>query len=177
MVPFFVVLGMLVLFGLLIGYSYSTLMSRRLKCRDAWAELETHLKRRYSVVPTLLETLSSYVSLEKQRLDRLAKARERAMATETVQEQAAAEDELTEALDDAFELVDKYPDLRANATLVQLEEELTSAENKITFAKQQYNNAVAGYNTARHRFPSSMAAKLFKMDEMAFFEIRDVGHA
>lgn len=174
MIPTLIVLA--VLLGLPLLYfvvTYNSLVALRNHIRDAWANIDTELKRRYDLIPNLVETVKGYAAHEKETLERVIQARNAAVGAEGVQQQAEAENMLTGALRQLFALSENYPNLKANENFLRLQEELTGTENRIAFARQHYNSSVTIYNTATEMFPSSMVAGMFGFRKRDFFEIED----
>jgi LemA protein len=150
---------------------YNRLVSQRVETENAWSQIDVQLKRRYDLIPNLVQTVKGYAAHEQQTLERVVQARNQAMAAQGVGEQAHAENVLTGALKTLFAVAEAYPDLKANASFLQLQEELTGTENRIGFARQHYNDVVAQYNIARQQFPSSLIANTFGFSEAEFFEL------
>ena len=163
-----------VLFIVLGGiYYYNGLVTRRVRCRNAWSQIDVQLKRRYDLIPNLIETVKGYAAHEKETLERVVQARNQAIGAQGVAQQAEAENFLSGTLRQLFALSESYPALKANENFAQLQEELTSTENKIAFARQHYNDSVGSYNTAREKFPSNMVAGMFSFKPEVFFELED----
>jgi LemA protein len=173
MTALWIVLGVLVLLVLLFIFIYNRLVSRRIRCQEAWSQIDVQLKRRYDLIPNLVETVKGYAAHEKETLERVIQARNRAIAASGVKEQAEAENFLTGALRQLFALSESYPNLKANENFAQLQEELTSTENRIAFARQHYNGCVNEYNTTRLKFPSNMVASMFSFRAQDFFEMEE----
>ncbi len=152
---------------------YNGLVRLRVQCENGWAQIDVQLKRRYDLIPNLVETVKGYASHEQQTLERVTQARQQAIDASSIQEQGMAENLLTGALRQLFALSEAYPDLKANQNFMQLQEELASTENKISFARQHYNDTVSRYNTRCEQFPSNLIASLFKFQKRDFFEIED----
>jgi LemA protein len=152
---------------------YNGLVRKRIRCREAWAQIDVQLKRRYDLIPNLVETVKGYAAHERETLERVIQARSRAIAAGTVKEQGEAENFLTGALRQLFALSESYPNLKANENFAQLQEELTSTENKISFSRQHYNDSVAVYNTACEKFPNNMIANMFHFERRDYFELEE----
>ncbi|MBU4286088.1 MAG: LemA family protein [Verrucomicrobia bacterium] len=161
---------------------YNRLISLRNRFKNAFAQIDVQLKRRYDLIPNLVETAKGYIKHERGTLEAVTSARNQASAA--VQKAAAnpadavaiqglmgAEATLTGALGRLFAVVEAYPDLKANQTMAQLMEELTSTENKVSFARQAYNDVVMSYNIARETFPAVVVANLFGFTLAQLFEI------
>ncbi len=152
--------------------AYNRLVSLRNMFKNAFAQIDVQLKRRYDLIPNLVETAKAYMKHERETLEAVIRARASAVAANTaaaanpadpqaMKQLAAAEGMLSGALGKLFALAEAYPDLKANQTMMQLSEELTSTENKIAFARQAFNDAVMTYNTAVEQFPSNVIAGIF----------------
>jgi len=152
---------------------YNGLVSRRTETRNAWSQIDVQLKRRYDLIPNLVEAVKGYAAHERETLENVTQARNQAIAARGVGEQAQAENVLTGALKSLFAVAEAYPDLKANQNFAQLQEELSSTENRIGFARQHYNDTVAQYNIARQQFPAVLIANSFGFGEAEFFELED----
>ncbi len=166
-----VVIGILVLvlFGSIA--IYNGLVSLRQQVKNAFSQIDVQLKRRYDLIPNLVETVKGYMKFEQDTLEKVIKARNMALGANTVKDKAAAETQVTSALGGFFALAESYPDLKANTNMLSLQEELKSTENKISFARQYYNDIVTAYNTKLETFPSAIFANMggFKPEEL--FEV------
>jgi len=173
MIPTIVVLALIgVLFLWAIGI-YNKLTRKRITANGAWSDIDVQLKRRYNLIPNLVETVKGYAKHEQETLENVIKARQTAIDASGVQGQAMAENMLTGALRQMFALSESYPDLKANQNFMQLQEELTSTENKIGFSRQHYNKTTAQYNEAIAVFPNNVLAGMFSFNVMDFFELDD----
>jgi len=154
---------------------YNKLVSLRQQVKNAWAQIDVQLKRRYDLIPNLVETVKGYMKHEQDTLEKVIKARNAALSATSVRDKSAAEGQLTAALGGIFALSEAYPELKSNENMLSLQEELKSTENKIGFARQYYNDTVTAYNTRLETFPSSIFAsiggfkpqELFELDEPA----------
>ena len=166
-----VVIGVVALLVLGTIAKYNALVRKRIRCREAWSQIDVQLKRRYDLIPNLVET----IRMIEETLERVIQARNAALAVpgDDVKGQAQAENFLTGALRQIFALSESYPDLKANENFKQLQEELTSTENRIAFARQHYNDTVAVYNTATEKFPDNLIAGMFKFQPRDYFELED----
>lgn len=171
-----IIIALLVLIVLSSVAVYNNLISKRVRCREAWSQIDVQLKRRHDLIPNLVETVKGYAAHEKETLESVIQARNQAVQAEGVQEQAQAENMLTGALRQLFALSESYPNLKANENFAQLQEELTSTENRIAFARQHYNDTAAVYNTARQKFPNNILANMFNFEPQDYFEIEDPSH-
>ncbi len=166
-----VVLGIVVvaLIAWLIGV-YNGLVRLRNQLKNAWAQIDVQLKRRYDLIPNLVETVKGYATHERETLEKVIQARNMAINAKGVAEQAQAENFLTGALKSLFAVSEAYPDLKANQNFLPLQEELTSTENKIAFARQFYNDTTMGFNTRIESFPVNLIAGTFNFKKAEFFE-------
>ncbi|MCX7013716.1 MAG: LemA family protein [Candidatus Sumerlaeota bacterium] len=160
----------LILIGIVI---YNGLVNLRNQTKNAWSQIDVQLKRRYDLIPNLVETAKGYIAHERQTLEAVTKARQMAIDAQGVKAQAAAENMLTSTLRSLFAVAENYPDLKANQNMLALQEELTSTENKISFARQFYNDSAMRYNTKRETFPSNIVASVFSFAAVEFFEVED----
>jgi len=168
-----IVIAIVVLIVLFLVAIYNGLVGKRVRCREAWSQIDVQLKRRYDLIPNLVETVKGYAAHESETLQAVIKARNAAISATGVQQQAEAENMLTGALNKLFALSEAYPNLKANENFAQLQEELTSTENKIAFSRQHYNDSSAVYNTARQKFPNNMVANMFAFHQQDYFEIEE----
>jgi len=178
-----IVLGALVLFvGLFLIGGYNKLVTLRNRFKNAWAQIDVQLKRRYDLIPNLVETAKGYLKHERGTLEAVITARNVASSAssrvaadpanpEAMKQLVAAEGTLTGTLGRLFALSEAYPDLKANQTMLQLMEELTSTENKVSFARQAYNDSVMTYNTQREVFPSNIIAGMFNFTAAELFTV------
>ncbi len=176
MIALWVVLGVAVVAVLLLIGVYNSLVQKRVRCREAWSQIDVQLKRRYDLIPNLVNTVKGYAAHERQTLEAVIQARNAAVAAGSVKQQAEAENMLTGALRQLFALSENYPQLKANENFAQLQEELTSTENKIAFSRQHYNDSAAVYNVTRQKFPNNIVAGMFGFREQDFFEIEEPTH-
>lgn len=163
---------------------YNRLVSLRNRFKNAFAQIDVQLKRRYDLIPNLVETAKGYMKHERETLEAVINARNQAASADqqaaanpgdpkAMQELMGAEAGLTGSLGRLFALVENYPDLKANQNMMQLSEELTSTENKVAFARQAYNDAVTTYNTEREKFPAVMIANTLGFQPAELFEITE----
>ncbi len=173
MIPSLIVLGIVVLIALWMIAIYNGLKRKQIAANQSWADIDVQLKRRYNLIPNLVETVKGYASHERETLESVIKARQHAIDASGIQDQAQAEHILTGALRQIFALSESYPDLKANQNFMQLQEELTSTENKIGFSRQHYNRSAAQYNEAIALFPANLVAGMFNFKEMDYFELEE----
>ena len=166
-----VVLGLLVIGVLWFVVTYNGLIGWRNKVKNAWSQIDVQLKRRYDLIPNLVETVKGYATHEKEVLENVTKARSACMSATGPAEAAKAENFLTSALKSLFAVVENYPDLKANQNFMHLQEELASTENKISFARQFYNDTVMRYNTRIQTIPTNIVANICSFKEEEFFEV------
>jgi LemA protein len=164
-------IGLLVLLGLMCAAIYNNLVRARNQVKNAWAQIDVQLKRRHDLIPNLVETVRGYATHESQTLERVIEARRQAVSAGNVQDRIKAEAELGGALGRLLLVVEQYPDLKANQNFMALQEELTSTENKIAFARQFYNDAVMQYNTKTEVFPTNIVAAFFHFTPATPFEV------
>lgn len=173
MIGLWVLLGVVAVLVVFFIAVYNGLVQKRVRCREAWSQIDVQLKRRYDLIPNLVNTVKGYAAHEKETLERVINARNQAISAQGVQQQAEAENMLTGALRQLFALSESYPDLKANENFLQLQEELTSTENKIAFSRQHYNDSAAVYNIARQKFPNNIVAGMFNFQKRDYFEIEE----
>ncbi|MBC7363740.1 MAG: LemA family protein [Candidatus Aminicenantes bacterium] len=165
-----IIVALLVL--ILIGL-YNSLVTLRNRCDNAWAQVDVQLRRRYDLIPNLVETVKGYAKHEREVFEKVTEARAKAINAQTVKEQGEAENMLTGALKSLFAVVENYPELKANQNFLMLQEELAGTESKIAYARQFYNDMVMKYNTKIQIFPSNIVANLFGFKEKEYFEIEE----
>ncbi|HVZ64274.1 MAG TPA: LemA family protein [Lacunisphaera sp.] len=183
-----IVLGVLVVlavvFGLWLAGNYNNLVSLRNRFKNAFAQIDVQLKRRYDLIPNLVETAKGYLKHERETLEAVIAARNTAYAASkaaaanpadaaAMKGLLGAEAGLGGALSRLMVVAEQYPDLKANQNMMQLTEELTSTENKISFARQAYNDSVMVYNTTRESFPTNIIAGMFNFGEAQLFQIEN----
>lgn len=177
-----VLVGVVAVVGFLVAGTYNRLVALRNRFKNAYAQIDVQLKRRYDLIPNLVETAKAYLKHERETLEAVIQARNQAMQASkaaaahpedsgAVMGLVGAEGMLTGALGRLFALAEAYPDLKANQTMRQLSEELASTENRVSFARQAYNDAVMTYNTSRERFPTNFIAGMFNFQQAALFQV------
>ena len=182
MIGILVILGLLVVFGLWAVGIYNGLITSRNAYKNAFAQIDVQLTRRYDLIPNLVEVAKSYMAHERETLEAVIKARAAAVSglaaakadpgdATAMQNLAAADQGLTGALGRLMVVSEAYPDLKANQNMMQLSEELTSTENRVAFARQAFNDSVMAYNNKREVFPSSVVAGMFNFVAAALLEI------
>ena len=171
-----ILIGILVVIVLLILFfisTYNRLIRLLNEVKNAWSQIDVQLKRRHDLIPNLMETVKGYMQHERETLEHITEARNLAMRPGSVPERAQAEQQLTQALHNFFVVVENYPDLKANQNFLALQEELTSTENRISFARQAYNDAVMNFNNVLQMFPTNIVGGIFGFKGQDFFEIQD----
>ncbi|MFZ0034614.1 MAG: LemA family protein, partial [Sedimentisphaerales bacterium] len=163
-----VVLALLVLF---VIAAYNALVRLRNQVDNAWSQIDVQLKRRHDLIPNLVETAKGYMKHERGTFEAITEARSRAMGAGTVAEAGKAEGALGEALSKFMLVVENYPDLKANQNFLAVQEELASTENRISFARQSYNDQVLFFNNKIQIFPSNVVANTFNFSKRDFFEL------
>ena len=172
-----VIVGLLLLVGLFLLFTYNSLVMGRLRCREAWSEIDVQLKRRSSLVPNLVETVKGYAAHEREVFENVTKARAAVMGAQTPQQAAQADNMLTATLKTLFAVAEAYPELKANQNFLQLQGELSDLEAKIAYARQFYNGNVLGYNTSLQTLPSVFVANLFGFKPEEFFAATEAERA
>jgi len=166
-----IVIAVVVVLGIAVVALYNQLVRRRIEVDNAWSQIDVQLKRRLDLIPNLVETVKGYANHERVALEAVISARSASLAAgATPHEQAAADNALSGALRQLFALSEAYPDLKANASFVSLQEELSNTESRIAYARQFYGDSVASYNTAIQKFPNVIVARMFGFASREFFE-------
>ena len=169
-----VVVLVLIFVALIVRAIYNSLVRQRNEVDNAWSQIDVQLKRRLDLIPNLVETVKGYAAHEKTALEAVIAARNSGMAASTdPHAQASADNAMTGALRQLFALSEGYPDLKANAGFVSLQEELSNTESRIAYARQFYGDAVSTFNTAIQKFPNVLLAGMFGFSEREFFEAED----
>jgi LemA protein len=170
-----IVLAIVVLVVLYIVMQYNGLVRVRNRIENGWSQIDVQLKRRYDLIPNLIETVKGYAAHEKSTLDAVISARNAAMSSGGgISDKAAAENGLSGTLKSLFALSEAYPDLKANQNFLALQEELTGTEDKIAYARQYYNDEVRTYNTKIQSFPTSILANKFNFAKREYFQVDEV---
>jgi len=152
---------------------YNGLIQLRNRCDNSWAQVDVQLRRRYDLIPNLVETVKGYAQHEKETFQKVTEARAQAINAGNVQEQGQAENMLSGALKSLFAVSESYPELKANQNFMMLQEELAGTESKIAYARQFYNDTVMKFNTKQQVFPSNIIANMFNFQEKEYFEIEE----
>jgi LemA protein len=165
-----VVVVLLLIGGILV---YNRLVALRNRVDNGWSQIDVQLRRRYDLIPNLVETVQGYATHERELFEHVTEARARAMDANAVPDQAQAENQVTRGLRQLLAVAESYPDLKANENFFALQEELTGTESKIAYARQFYNDQVMRLNTLIGSFPSNLVAKVFGFRDREFFDIED----
>lgn len=153
--------------------TFNSLVAMRQRVSNAWGQIDVQLKRRYDLIPNLVETVKGFMKHEQSTLEKVIAARNQAVGANTVHDKAVAEGQVSAALSGFFGLAEAYPELKSDQNMVQLQEELSATENKISFARQYYNDCVTAYNTKIEAFPSSIFASFGGFKPRELFELYD----
>ena len=153
--------------------AYNGLVRLRNRVENAWAQIDVQLRRRYDLIPNLVETVKGYATHERETFQRVTEARSRAINASGVGEQAQAENMITSALKSLFAVAEAYPDLKANQNFLELQEELSGTEGRIAYARQFYNDSVLRLNTKIETFPTNIVANAFNFEQREYFEADD----
>jgi LemA protein len=170
MVVLIIVIVLVVLAGLFFWLGYNGLVKRRNQVDNAWSQIDVQLKRRHDLIPNLVETVKGYAAHERGTFEAVTNARANAIAAQTPAAQAQAENVLTGALKSLFAVAEAYPDLKASQNFLSLQEEVTSTEDRISYARQFYNDSVLSYNTKIQQFPTVLIAGMFNFGKREFFD-------
>jgi LemA protein len=165
-------LGIVVVAGIVIGI-YNRLVTLRARVDNSWSQIDVQLRRRYDLIPNLVETVKGYAAHESQTLQAVTEARNMAMSAEGVKATGEAENMLSGALKSLFAVAEAYPDLKANQNFLMLQEELSGTESKIAYARQFYNDSVMSFNMTIQQFPSNLVAGSFGFTAREYFEIEE----
>jgi len=168
-----ILLGVVVLLVLYVILTYNGLVRLRNRVKNSWAQIDVQLKRRYDLIPNLVETVKGYAKHERETFEAVTNARANAINASGVAEQAQAENMITGALKSLFSVAEAYPELKANENFLALQEELTGTEGRISYARQYYNDAVLQLNNKIESFPSNIVAGRFGFQQQEFFEADD----
>jgi LemA protein len=168
-----IVVALVVLVGLALVVLYNRLVRLRNRAENSWAQVDVQLRKRYDLIPNLVETVKGYASHERQTFEEVTRARTAAQQASTVEQQAEAENVLTAAIGRLFAVAEAYPELRASENFQQLQAELSDIEGKIAIARQIYNDAVLSYDNALETVPTNIVAGMFNFEPRAYFEVEE----
>ncbi|MCX6144778.1 MAG: LemA family protein [Ignavibacteriales bacterium] len=172
MIIFYAFLIAVILFIGWVMVKYNSLITLRNQVTNGWKQIDVQLKRRHDLIPNLVSTVKGQMQFEQETLEKVIQARNSAISAKGVADSAVKEDVLSSALTKLFALVENYPTLKSNENVKQLQEELTSTENKISFARQFYNDIATKFNTAQQVFPANLVASAFNFKAAELFEIQ-----
>ena len=173
MLALWVVLGLIGLVFLYGVFTYNRLVRLRVRTENAWSQIDVQLRRRYDLIPNLVEAVKGYAAHEREVFEEVTKARAQAEAASGVKDQAQAENQLTAGIRRLIAVAENYPQLKASENFLALQEELTGTESKIAFARQFYNDQVQSLNTLIQSFPSRIVASLGGFEPREFFDIEE----
>ena len=165
-----IILGIIVVLVLIVVGVYNGLVKSRMQTREAWSQIDVQLKRRNDLIPNLIETVKGYAKYEGDTLAKVTQLRQQVAQASSPAEAMAASDALSRQVAGIFAVAENYPDLKANTNFMQLQEELTNTENKISYARQLYNSVTSNYNVKLETFPSNVIAKMFGFKAAEFLE-------
>lgn len=163
----------IIVFGLWVVVAYNSLVQLKIRSEEAWSDIDVQLKRRYDLIPNLVDTVKGYAKHEKKVFEAVTEARTAAMGAKDIKGQEQAENQLTAALKSVFAVAEAYPDLKASANFGKLQDELSDTENKIEAARRFYNANVRDLNTKIQSFPSNLIASTFNFKQKELFEIEE----
>jgi LemA protein len=172
-----IITGVIVVVVIVLIVMYNRFVVLRNRIDNAWSQIDVQLKRRYDLIPNLIETVKGYAKHEKKVFEEVTKARSAMMSATTLKDKAKANNQLSETLKSLFAVAENYPKLEANQNFKMLQEELAGTESKIAYARQFYNDTVLGYNNGIQMFPGNIMASLFKFSQKEFFKTDDVEKA
>lgn len=167
----YIVLAVIVAFVLYLIFKYNSFVSLKNRAQEAWADIDVQLKRRYDLIPNLVNTVKGYAAHEAGTFEKVTEARSKAMQAGTLAEKGDAENALTGTLKSLFAISEAYPELKANTNFIQLQNELSDTENKIMASRRFYNGNVRDFNTGVQMFPGNIIASMFKFTVLEFFEL------
>jgi len=173
MIPLLVFLAILVVVGLIIGGMYNSLVQLKVRADSAWSDIDIQLKRRHDLIPNLVETVKGYAAHEKDTFENVARYRSAAMAATSTEDRAQAEGQLTQALRGLLAVAEAYPELKANAQFMSLQQQLSDLEDALQNSRRYYNAVVRDLNTKIQSFPTNIIAGMFNFQQRQFFEITD----
>jgi len=173
MIVFYIILGILIAAVLWAIFTYNRLVVLRNRTKEAWSDIDVQLKRRYNLIPNLVETVKGYAAHERELFEKVTEARSRAIGAKTVKERSEAENMLSSTLKTLFAVAENYPQLKASQNFLELQRELRDTEDKIQAARRFYNSNVRDLNIKIESFPAKIIANLFAFKKMDLFEIEE----
>lgn len=174
MTPIQIILLVVALVVLWVIFAYNRLITLKNRAKEAWADIDVQLKRRYDLIPNLVETVKGYAAHERELFERVTEARVKAMGAQTLKEKGEAENFLSSTLKSLFAVAENYPDLKASTNFLELQRELRDTEDKIQSARRFYNTNVRDLNIQIESFPANIIAKTFRFGKIEFFEIEEI---
>ena len=168
-----VIIGLIAIVVLWLIFTFNKLVTLRNRVKEAWADIDVQLKRRYDLIPNLVETVKGYATHEREAFEKVTEARARALGAQSVKEKEKADNQVKEALKSIFAVAEAYPQLRAVESFVNLQNELSDTENKIQAARRFYNGNVRDLNIKTDSFPSNIVARMFNFQKAEFFELEE----
>jgi len=169
----YIILGIVVLAAAWVVFAYNRFVALVNRCKEAWSDIDVQLKRRYDLIPNLIETVKGYAAHESGTLEKVTEMRTRAMNAQTPAEHGEAENMLSGALKSLFAVAENYPNLKANENFMELQRELSDTENKIQAARRFYNSVVQDLNTSLQSFPNNIIGNMFGFKEREFFTLEE----
>jgi len=173
MIPLLAFLAILIVAGLIVAGMYNGLVQLKVRADNSWSDIDIQLKRRHDLIPNLVETVKGYAAHEKGTFENVARYRSAAMAATSTEDRAQAEGQLTQALRGLLAVAEAYPELKANAQFMSLQQQLTDLEEALQNSRRYYNAVVRDLNTKIQSFPSNIVAGMFNFQQRQFFEISD----
>lgn len=173
----YIILGIVAVLILWVGSSFNSLVTLKNRSGEAWADIDVQLKRRYDLIPNLVNTVKGYATHESGTFEKITEARTKAMSPQSIEEKGKSENMLSGALKSLFAVSENYPDLKANQNFLELQKELSDTENKIQAARRFYNGNVRDLNTKIETVPSNIIANLFKFEKREFFQLEENAEA
>jgi LemA protein len=170
---FVILLVIIVAVAIMAIGMYNSLITLRNRCDNGWSQIDVQLRRRYDLIPNLVETVKGYAKHEREVFEKVTQARAAAVNAQTVKEQGQAENVLTGALKSLFAVAENYPELKANQNFLMLQEELAGTEGKVAYARQFYNDTVMKFNMRQQVFPSNLIANMFGFKTRDYFQIEE----
>ena len=172
-ISLWIIIGLIVVLFLWLVGIFNSLVSLKNRTNEAWSDIDVQLKRRYNLIPNLVNTVKGYAKHERELFEKVTKARTAAMGAQTVEEHSKTENMLAGALKSLFAVAENYPDLKANQNFLELQRELSDTENKIQAARRFYNGNVRDFNIKIEKFPNNLVAGTLGFDKRDFFEIEE----
>ena len=173
MIFFYIILAVIIFVVLWAIFTYNRLITLRNRTKEAWSDIDVQLKRRYDLIPNLVETVRGYATHERELFEKVTEARAKAMGASTMKEHSEAENMLSSTLKTLFAVAENYPQLRASENFLELQREVRDTEDKVQAARRFYNGQVRDLNTKIEVFPANFVANIFRFEKMDFFEIEE----